>query len=310
MAGCFSVNNMAGLRGITILEGMVNVMGFRSIGDGGGGNFIWDPVSSAEDNNGTIIKPNKSIGTPPPPGRWIRQFFEEINVRWFGAVGNGVADDTDAVQHAWDATKGVYRLIFPTGTYWVKTLTSGSMPSAYLEGIGKVIITSPNSLGNKIKGYMEGINEIINFTTICGPASITNMTFQGISTSDAGTVQYSDGTPSATLPSPFNPAGQDEPYNHRCGIHYQGKDAIICKNVEVYNMPYAGLIIDNGIGQSLIENSYFHANGLFNIKVFPGERISVNDKPKVSAKDKTPTPVYPEIKNGMRSLKTLRHYHN
>jgi len=285
MVGCLSVENMAGLRAMTILEGMVNVMGFRSIGDGGGGNFIWDALSSAEDDNGTIIKPNNSIGTPPPPGRWIRQFFEEINVRWFGAVGNGIDDDTEAVQHAWNATKGVFRLIFPTGTYWVKFLTSGSMPSAYLEGIGKVIIASPNSLWDT-----EKIEEIINFTASCGLASITNMVVQGISTSDAGTIQYSDGTPPAKLPSPFNPAGPGEPHNHRCGIHYHGKDAIICKNVEVSNMPYAGLfidklpcdgdkvpcdrrlLIDKDIGHSLVENSYFHGNGLYNIYVFPGIR--------------------------------------
>ena len=84
---------MAGLRAITSLNGIVIVKGFKSIGDGGGGNFIWDPASLAKDNNGTIIIPNKQpIDTP---GRWIRQFFEEINARWFGAKGDmkGIAGD-------------------------------------------------------------------------------------------------------------------------------------------------------------------------------------------------------------------------
>ncbi len=73
---------------------------------------------------------------------------------------------------AWDATNGVYRLIFPNGTYYVETstsgetLTSGVMPSAYLEGIGKVIITSPNSLGDTSE-----INQIIKFATSCGRVS-------------------------------------------------------------------------------------------------------------------------------------------
>jgi hypothetical protein len=362
MADCLSVDNMAQLRAIPTLEGMVNVKGFSSIGDGGGGNFIWDPDSEADDNNGTIIVPKgQSIGTK---GRWIRQFFEEINVRWFGAKGDvkGIAgeykgtvsvtasdvtftadtpvfvpedtkkqivmwdskgilntlekpfeitrhvnpstvklnrapisrmdnvcfawgtDDTHAIQDAWKATNGVYRLIFPTGTYYVTTLyssgidsdgTKWDLPSAYLEGIGKVIIVSPNSLGDPSR--VKQITQIIKFTKSCGPASITNMIFQGISTSDAGIVQYSDGT-SATLPSPFNAAGEAGPFNQRVGIYYQGKDAIICKNVEVSNMPCAGLLIDNGVGQSLIENSYFHANGLFNIKVFAGERLTLKDE--------------------------------
>ena len=88
-------------------------------------------------------------------------------------------DDTHAVQAAWDATNGVYRLIFPNGTYYVETstsgetLTSGVMPSAYLEGIGKVIITSPNSLGDTSE-----INQIIKFATSCGRASVTNMTLK------------------------------------------------------------------------------------------------------------------------------------
>jgi len=469
MAICLSVKNMAELRHVTSLEGMVNVKGFSSIGDGGGGNFIWDQYSPDEDNNGTIIRPNKQ--PPDTDGRWIRQFSDDINVRWFGAKGDtkGIAgeyigtvsvsgttgeliaktpvfspedrgkiimiwdsnaiekplaapskpyvitidsyvndytvkftvemndpptrtidnmcfawgtNDNDAVQAAWDATTKIFwrvlsygtapprititgtanqcvilkiiatkpgplgiwqfkystdngthfsdeiksaatesiissadktptgltlhidpgiasldniwsvyadtnaghRLIFPSGTYNVTTLTSRSMPSAYLEGIGKVIITSPNSLGDLTK-----VNQIIKFTTCCGPAYITNMIFQGISTSDAGIVQYSDGT-SAILPSPFNAAGNLGPFNQRVGIYYQGTDAIICKNVEVSNMPCAGLLIDYGVGQSLIENSYFHANGLYNIKVFPGERVTLDET----------TTKFPEIQNVTR----------
>ena len=359
-----SVENVEELRTVTDLKGVVIVRGFYSIGDGGGGNFMWDPESSDDDNNGTIFKPHESINKT---GRWIRQFFEEINVRWFGTKGdtkgiagdykgtvsvssttgtlitekpvfgpedknkiiaiwdsNGVekplasppipyvtiinrlvneykveftvelnnppvrkidnvcfvwgTNDTDAIQAAWDATKGIYRLIFPNGIYFVGFskknkfgLTSNSMPSAYLEGIGRVTIVSPNSLGKIVPGYAEDINEIINFDEFCGRACITNIKFQGISTLDAGIVKYSDGT-STSLPSRFNPAGQWEPYNHRAGIHYLGKDAIICKNVEVSNMPYAGLIIDKGIGQSLIEGSHFHGNGLYNIHAVPGIR--------------------------------------
>jgi len=58
-----AVENMDGLRAIPSPSGIVNVKGFSSIGDGGGGNFIWDPTSKAIDNNGTIIIP-KGRGTP------------------------------------------------------------------------------------------------------------------------------------------------------------------------------------------------------------------------------------------------------
>jgi hypothetical protein len=392
-----SVDNIDELRSITKLEGIVNVKGFSSIGDGGDGNFIWDQYSPAEDNNGTIIRPNKQ--PPDTDGRWIRQFSEDINVRWFGAKGDtkGIAgelkgtvsvsgttgtlkakdpvfgpkdsgkiimiwdsigiekplvipnkpyfttidhyvddfaveftvepqdpptrvidnmcfawgtDDTKAIQDAWDATKGIYRLIFPNGTYCVTTLTrgvelgslhilpmdgtmtttltSGTMPSAYLEGIGKVIIVSPNSLGvSDVDKPLSTINQIIKFTESCGRASITNIIFQGISTSDAGIIKYSDSKPETLpLPSPFNVTGENGPFNHRVGIYYHGTDAIICNNVEVSNMPCAGLLIDKGTGQSLIEDSYFHANGLFNIKAYPGERVPL----------KAGNSTYPEIR--------------
>ena len=151
-------------------------------------------------------------------------------------------DDTNAIQDAWKATwdeenKRVYRLIFPTGTYCVTSLKSSGidsdgtkwdLPSAYLEGIGKVMIISPNSLGEVVGGF-EKINEIINFTKSCGPASITNMIFQGISTPDAGIVQYDkfatlrsdDKFP--TLPSPFNVEAQGGLHNHRVEFIIKGK---------------------------------------------------------------------------------------
>ena len=69
------------------------------------------------------------------------------------------------------------------------------------------MIISPNSLGEVVGGYIK-INEMINFTNTCGPASITNMIFQGISTPDAGIVQYSDDDKPAKLPSPFNVEAQ------------------------------------------------------------------------------------------------------
>ena len=48
-------------------------------------------------------------------------------------------------------------------------------------------------------------------------------------------------------------------------------------------MPYAGLIIDYGSGQSLIENSYFHANGLYNIAA-PGQHIDASKVRQCSIK--------------------------
>ena len=54
-------------------------------------------------------------------GFWVRQHTQtdNINVKWFGALGDGVTDDTSAIQAAFDTELSVY---IPLGTYKV---TSG-----------------------------------------------------------------------------------------------------------------------------------------------------------------------------------------
>lgn len=76
----------------------VFVLGHTSSNDGGGGVFMWDAASSATDNSGTIIKPT-AISTGNP-GRWLRIYSGAVNVKWFGATGDGSTDDTSKLQAA------------------------------------------------------------------------------------------------------------------------------------------------------------------------------------------------------------------
>jgi len=91
-----SYANDAALKAITLAPQTTNtsVKGYYTDGDGGGGDFYWDSTSTETDNGGTIIK-----ATAITTGRWKRLFSGTVNVKWFGAKGDGT-DDAAAVNAA------------------------------------------------------------------------------------------------------------------------------------------------------------------------------------------------------------------
>jgi len=92
------------------------MLGFNEPGDGGGGVWYWDSTSTATVNIGTVVKPTATVGA----GRWIRTYDAgAVNVRWFGAKGDGATDDTDAFQGAFDYvdSQGGGAVYMPPGVY-------------------------------------------------------------------------------------------------------------------------------------------------------------------------------------------------
>ena len=88
---------------------------FTGVGDGGGGVFYFDgSILKTSENGGFIIKSTYDASLY---GCWVRIYNGgPINVRWFGAKGDGTTDDTTVVHKARDAAYNG-SLYFPVGTY-------------------------------------------------------------------------------------------------------------------------------------------------------------------------------------------------
>ncbi|MDD2762792.1 MAG: glycosyl hydrolase family 28-related protein [Opitutaceae bacterium] len=113
------VSTIAALKAVPV-SGLItgckaDVLGYNAAGDGGGGAFYYDPASGAPDNGGTVIHP--AIG----PGRWLRLFSGPINVRWFGAYGDGIHDDYTVIMATITAARTNGTVYFPRGVYAVGT---------------------------------------------------------------------------------------------------------------------------------------------------------------------------------------------
>lgn len=103
------VENIDTLRSITGNDGRdyLTVKFHSAEGDSGGGDFYWasgEVPGTYVDNGGTIIVPTGGDGS----AAWVREFSGAVNPLWFGAVGDGVADDTAAFQAAGDFSKSIY----------------------------------------------------------------------------------------------------------------------------------------------------------------------------------------------------------
>jgi hypothetical protein len=109
-----TVPSIQALRALVPLNGDgAMVMGYYSVQDGGEGFFYYDAASTGTDNGGTIIAPYSGNG------RWLRSSKGQLNVKHFGAKGDGVADDTTAIRNTvlYAYQNGFIPVFFPAGTY-------------------------------------------------------------------------------------------------------------------------------------------------------------------------------------------------
>jgi parallel beta-helix repeat protein len=88
---------------------------------------------------------------------------ERASVLDFGAIGDGVADDTDAIQAALDSGRSIY---FPNGTYLTNYISVSSDTKIYGESRGGVVLEAYGSIpGNILIAFPSVSNvELCNIT--------------------------------------------------------------------------------------------------------------------------------------------------
>jgi len=92
-------------------------------GDGGLFKAVTGAAAATYSDNGgsycgTVFIPTGGDGS----AAWVRDYSGMLNVRWFGAVGDGVTDDTASIQEAID-TGALYIKGVPGHTYLITGLT-------------------------------------------------------------------------------------------------------------------------------------------------------------------------------------------
>jgi hypothetical protein len=155
----------------------VGITGYHAASDGAGFRvYVFSPASDAVDDGGSVIKPNDVPAGAP--GRWHLDHGGTVNVRWFGAKGDGIADDTPACQAA--SRSGARKVIVPAGDYLVKNWTLDQplelrgMPDSTLRPLD----TTDNSASNTAL-ILENDDITVSGLTFIAPVSTTLGTIPG-----------------------------------------------------------------------------------------------------------------------------------
>jgi hypothetical protein len=124
------VADYTALRALTADVKAVYVTGYlvTSVPSGIAGDFVRDDSDTTTIDDGALCIVD-ALGR-----RWKRQYNGIVNFQWFGALGNGVADDSNAVQAALN-NKSCRRFMLTPG-YYNLTRTMIINQDTYIEGAG------------------------------------------------------------------------------------------------------------------------------------------------------------------------------
>lgn len=103
------------------------------------GWFRFEPRARGTD---IAADPAQALFVPGAGGTWVRIYSGKLDAKWFGAKGDGVADDTPALQRAIDhVSRAGGGIVIPPGVYSVTNLTIPAYPLAEGNSLKVIEIT-------------------------------------------------------------------------------------------------------------------------------------------------------------------------
>ena len=128
-----------------------------------GGTFIWSSTGTA--NDGTVFT--------GATGYWTRQYSGAVNVKWFGAKGDGVTDDTTISNLVFSLYKDVY---YPIGNYLISGVVYYYSSGSHFSGQG----FHRNAIDVKLRDIVNPIGIVPSFHQL-QIGNGDNSTFRGVS---------------------------------------------------------------------------------------------------------------------------------
>ena len=299
-----TVAEMLDLNGKLVDGDVVFLKGYHTANDGGSGTFVYSATGDKSTHNGgTVIDPLKAFpsdwdnedlkadwfnGNNSGTGVLERVYSGAVNVKWFGAKGDGVTDDTKAVQQCMDNCDNI---VIPMGTFVLSnvlnvksstvikgvSLTNTILQSKYgvfttyfdgvrhdnilienltLNGVDK----SNNSIGIYIESSFSTINKIVSKNFYYGiryNQGWTNNIYNCHITNCYNGMELWEATNNVTV------TGCEINHNDAYGIRMQG-----CRNNRIINCGieengYAGIWVHGGTQATrelIIADNYFENN--------------------------------------------------
>ena len=122
-----------------------------------GGTFVSKTAVDINPNTGSLYVVNGgTVFAKLGGGFWVRQYSGTVNIKWFGAKGDGITDDTNAIQTAIDYAKvNGLKLIAPTGVYITGAISVSNNTSSWSihgEGVDATMFIHKDGNGTMFAG--------------------------------------------------------------------------------------------------------------------------------------------------------------